>query len=296
MILYYAIGGGLGHLTRARAVLHTLGIKDRVALLTSSSFADDPRVVGGFEVIRVPATFESDVAAYKDWLHDLIDEFSPAEIYLDTFPCGILGEFCDFRFPRSTVIKCVARLLRWDQYEQNIRGASPDLDTCYTLEPLTEEHRQYLRNHTRTFACLNLEDPPRKTSACLGMVLEKIKRRLTWCVMHSGPEREIMELLSYTRQLSVAENVEPEILLVSPRAVRATQGGIEHLDLYPADVLFSSVDRVITACGFNAMRQTESIRNRHRFVPFPRRFDDQFLRASWRRQSCGHPELGESAR
>ena len=27
-VVYYAMGGGLGHLVRARAVLHTLGLED----------------------------------------------------------------------------------------------------------------------------------------------------------------------------------------------------------------------------------------------------------------------------
>ena len=54
MILYYALGGGLGHLTRAQRVLSALGLTDRAALLTSSSFARDERVVGELPVIEVP--------------------------------------------------------------------------------------------------------------------------------------------------------------------------------------------------------------------------------------------------
>jgi len=45
VIVYYAIGGGLGHLVRARAVLHTLGVADAV-LVTASPFAKDARVTG----------------------------------------------------------------------------------------------------------------------------------------------------------------------------------------------------------------------------------------------------------
>jgi hypothetical protein len=41
---------------------------------------------------------------------------------------------------------------------------------------------------------------------------------------------------------------------------------------------------IITGCGFNAMRQTLPYRERHRFIPFPRRYDDQFLRAARRRE------------
>jgi hypothetical protein len=41
--------------------------------------------------------------------------------------------------------------------------------------------------------------------------------------------------------------------------------------------------RIVTACGFNVMRQTEPYRDRHTFLPFPRRYDDQFTRAARRR-------------
>src|SRR5262249_49323155 len=55
------------------------------------------------------------------------------------------------------------------------------------------------------------------------------------------------------------------------------------LNFYPASLLFPLAERVITACGFNVMRQTESLASIHRFLPFERRFDDQFQRARRRR-------------
>jgi hypothetical protein len=51
-------------------------------------------------------------------------------------------------------------------------------------------------------------------------------------------------------------------------------------NLYPATPLLPLADRILTACGFNVMRQTAAYRQQHRFLPFPRRFDDQFLRAA----------------
>ena len=52
MILYYALGGGLGHLTRARKVLGAPSATP--SLLTASEHARDPRVTGGLPVIPVP--------------------------------------------------------------------------------------------------------------------------------------------------------------------------------------------------------------------------------------------------
>ena len=54
-------------------------------------------------------------------------------------------------------------------------------------------------------------------------------------------------------------------------------------DLFPASYLFESAEQIVSACGFNIMRQTETFKEKHQFLPFWRRFDDQFLRASRRR-------------
>ena len=53
MILYYAMGGGLGHLVRARAVVYTLGIERDTVLLSSSVGAADPRVTGPLRTNQV---------------------------------------------------------------------------------------------------------------------------------------------------------------------------------------------------------------------------------------------------
>jgi hypothetical protein len=54
-LLCYCIGGGLGHLTRTRAVLAQLGWTDGATLITASLFADDERVTGGTLLRRRPA-------------------------------------------------------------------------------------------------------------------------------------------------------------------------------------------------------------------------------------------------
>ena len=53
-----------------------------------------------------------------------------------------------------------------------------------------------------------------------------------------------------------------------------------HSNLYPITPLLPFANRIITACGFNLMRQTAAYREQHRFLPFPRHLDDQFLRAA----------------
>ena len=84
--VYYAIGGGLGHVTRARRVLRALGID----ALVIGSCADADRVVVEGDDIRA-----------------IIG--SPDRLIIDTFPFGILHELVGIDGPR---IDYVARRLR----------------------------------------------------------------------------------------------------------------------------------------------------------------------------------------
>ena len=148
MIVYYAIGGGLGHLTRARAFLYTLGITEPVTVLTASSFARDRRVLGDLDVVTVPLDLAADVPAFRAWLRAWLDHVAPTAMYLDVFPAGILGELCDFPFPPGFPIYHLARLLRWPAYHEQMRGTPPHLALTYLLEPLAPEHEQFLHRQS----------------------------------------------------------------------------------------------------------------------------------------------------
>src|SRR5204863_8374139 len=88
LIVYYAMGGGLGHLTRARAFLHTLG-REQAVIVADSPFAGDRRVVGEFPVVTA---------------------IPEGDLILDTFPAGLFGEI------EGGCVDYVARYVRWDRY------------------------------------------------------------------------------------------------------------------------------------------------------------------------------------
>src|SRR5262249_44558434 len=86
-------------------------------------------------------------------------------------------------------------------------------------------------------------------------------------VVHSGPPEETEELLAYARDVCRAEGVEDPV--VQP-------------DVYPATLVAGNATRIVTAGGFNAMRQFGRD-PRHRPLPFERKFDDQYGRVRrWR--------------
>src|SRR5205823_8488836 len=133
VIAHYALGGGLGHLVRARAVAEVLGQEEQAVLLTASPFAGDERVTGGLPVERVPDRLERDPAALRGWIEDL----APDELVIDAFPGGIVGELCGFD---AAPCRHVARRLRWGRYARRLDGPLPRFEATFVLEPLEEEH------------------------------------------------------------------------------------------------------------------------------------------------------------
>jgi hypothetical protein len=263
-------------------------------------------------------------------LQEIFAVHKPSEFYLDTFPAGIFGEFCDFAFPRQTKLFHLARLLQWNKYSKQIDGVMQNFAATFLLEPLEEAHEIYLQNHSGEIFSLALEDPPHDLDddlkkAAIAIVRSSVAellvrhpqssnqtpivRRPLWLIVHSGSSEEIQELVNYAVEMSRLEKISPRLVLLTPLQNAASQSQsssaqfqpasagfliadskgqtpLEHFDFYPAAALFPIADRIITACGFNAMRHTEKYASKHRFMPFARRFDNQFLRAARRKEQA----------
>jgi hypothetical protein len=283
--LYYALGGGLGHLTRARNVLAALGIEARVICRLPRGC--DQRVVRGLDLLPVPDEAAQGAAAFAGWLERLLWEIRPQRLYLDCFPAGLFGELSGIPLPPGLGIHHLARLLRWDNYRPLVDGQAPRLQRVHLLEPLHPEHREWLERQSDEIDVLglpiaDLDQPAEPPPAFMATMTPR------WLVVHSGPSSEIDELLAYAREMAVAEGVEPGLVVVAP-AYRGQEGrAVTRLTLYPASPLFALADRIVSACGFNIMQETAPYRSKHRFLPMERRFDDQFARASrYREASLG---------
>jgi hypothetical protein len=260
VIVYYAIGGGLGHLVRARAVLHTLGISDAV-LVTASPFATDARMTGDAPVIDVPPSLDGDRGGLRRWFAGLVAAERPERVIVDAFPAGVLGELPELDVP----VDHVARLLRWPKYARRLDGPLPPIETTFVVEPLHPDHRAALEGASHRLEPLALFDPPAPArDDAAGAAL----------VVHAGPDREVEALVALAR--------------ASGHPVRIARPGGPDLDVHPASALFPSAAAIVTAAGFNAMRQAAPFRDRHVFVPFPRPLDDQFARAT---TAAAHPHV-----
>jgi hypothetical protein len=248
-VLYYALGGGLGHLTRARAFLYSIGCQCEAVILTASEFAGDRRVVGNIPVLQAPLTRP---------------EFD--RIILDTFPAGLFGEL------QSVQCDYVARYLRWDKYKASLPENPPRFDCTYILEPLDSEHERWIMERSReVIRDLVLIDPPAAVAQTFPSAPSYV------LIVHSGPAEEIEELIAYAREVCSAEEVHDPMVLAAPSTVHVAD--VLCVDVYPATLLAPRATRIFTGGGYNAMRQFGGDL-RHRPLPFPRRFDDQYQRVA----------------
>src|SRR5437764_3556597 len=240
MILYYAMGGGLEHRTRARSVIHSLGIKQDTPVLTASRFANDPRVTGGFPVIIRPHD-SIGVAACRSWLEHVVNELEPTEFLVDTFPGGINGELCDFAPLENMTVCYLARLLRWGEYVKVLRGALPPRAArTLRLEPLNEDQERFIRTSGSVNEPLELQDPTEVLDPKRKAVMAELQaeNRPFWLIVHSGPLQEIDCLLVYAEELRKLDHPEVRLVLISPKCPVGLATDVKWIDFYPASLLF----------------------------------------------------------
>lgn len=274
MNIYYAIGGGLGHLTRGCAFLRQFGLENETAILTSSKFSSDRRIVGNIKIISVDDNLSLSKTRFRTFLNETFRKLECRKVYLDAFPFGILGEFVNFDF-REIELFYVARILNWHNYQNRETAPAKQFSKTFVVENLDESHLEFIRRNST--AVENLDLIYHAQTAIDQNLLQKIIKSHApfWLVVHGGSDEETKELVAFAREIRDAEKATACIVVVSPNKF-----DIENAyDIYPASVLFPFAEKIITACGFNVMKQTADFRRKHFFLPFERRFDDQFLRA-----------------
>lgn len=309
MIVYYAMGGGLGHLSRAHAVLHSLGVQgllppevcsSEAVLLTSSPFAQDARVARGARLCQVPTELGTDSLACRAFVQAQLSALQPSLLLVDSFPGGIIGELCDLVLPPRTTAWHIARLLKLPAYQPLVRGALLHYQRTFMVEPLVAAHQDFLLRCSASVENLHVDDPQALQLSTEMQVWLQQRQRPFWLVVHSESGTELAELLAYAQAHRARLAAQVDLIVVSPKNPKPQQpsvgmislqgqddasfpSAVEHLDTYPAAGLFPYAQRIYSACGWNVMQQTESHRARHFFLPQPRRFDNQFLRAARRR-------------
>lgn len=282
MTVFYSLGDGLGHFTRARAASHTLRLSGQIVYLMTRPPKGIALLPAGEEIrTPTPDTLRrgQDLA---DWLNQQLAELRPDLLFLDTFPSGLRCEWSQVEIPSGCEFRHFARNLRWTAISDRVTKISRRFDVCYRMEELDPLQEKFLRAQSALFEDLALVDPPAILPVEIEEKLERWSsdRRPLWLIVHSGPGNEVVELIQFARELAEKASPQPRFLLISPGTPDTIPLELEFLNFYPAHLLFPRADRVITACGFNLMRQAALLARRHDFLPFPRRYDDQAARGS----------------
>ncbi len=265
-ILYYAMGGGLGHLARTLAIADELGsLASSMRILGSSDLAPLVLASSGHAIDHVAGDKLDSKESYHGFLREYIGRHRFGLIILDTFPFGIVGEW--LAIAKEIPKLLIARSLRWDRYADVINmkknGGHRYPSRALVLEPLDADYDAALRENS---AVTVLREPvlhgrfrARESAGEEGL--------LNRCaVVHSGNERERDSLLGYAKELFRVKKISVPIDTVFPDR-----------HIYPADELLSAYRYIVSGAGYNmaAMASMAGPFRHHYLFPFERKFDDQ---------------------
>lgn len=278
MILFYSVGGGLGHLTRFSAFYEVSGLNEPVTIVASSPFVKDNRVVAGIHrTIIPPFSASKDQQSLVEWFQKLINELSPEKVYIDAFPGGILGELNHVRFPAECKLYLLARIIKWQSYQERIPDFKLHFNKVFILEALAAEYVSFLTKVSDQTENLQLPMPPISVPPIT--VSDN-----AWLVIHSGPDSELQQLLEKVEKDLEKSDEKPEVIVIYPGKRPAfVRDDFRFENLYPSFALYPSARRVYSAAGFNMVHQMRDFRYKHHVMPFPRLIDDQFARVELHR-------------
>lgn len=283
--LFYAMGGGMGHIVRARALLHTLEYSD-VVVLTSSPYAS--MLLPDVELLMVPPALARQPDEYAQWLTQTLTEVAPGQLILDVFPGGIIGEWTEALLTpwldKGLSLILLARLLRWERYCQRATWLPPRFHKTYLLEALTPAHMAYVEEVSDERHPLQLIDPPALATNAPSADLVALAKG-SWLVIHSGPLEEVEELILYTQERQQMSSTRAPIIVITqaPPSGALVEEVAAWCPLFSLVGLLDAAEMIVTAGGFNTMRELISYQQKHLPLPMTRRWDDQFARvARWR--------------
>jgi hypothetical protein len=280
MNLYYAFGGGLGHLTRASALIYTLGLSPGdFMIVTNSEFA--VKVFPHSKVVKVQGDLYHKPDELKKLIRSLILRYQIQHFFVDTFPIGIAGELsdmgnCNCRF------YYVARFLKWDVYSGEVKNMSAIFEKTYIVENLGERQMEFIQKYSKKQEAVHLNYPENKKTDELNGILKKFDSP-PWLIAHSGPFTELENLYRYALDMANIKCMDPDFLVISQTDKKLTGTKSVQVDYYPARDFYAHCPVIFTACGFNSMLQLSFCAAKHYFIPFERKYDDQFWRAIQRK-------------
>lgn len=272
-ILYYGFGGGLGHITRFRAFCHTLNIKP-ILMTALKDVATGKLETPAEEVLLLPENCVSNKNNFRKWFHEKLTNVQLERILIDAFPGGILGELCDFPELNELKIEYISRILNLKAYKKRLNGKLPRISKIWQVEPLGDEQLVWQKTlaavNNAEIERLDLEYPSSDADAHIELPDH------CWLIVHSGSAEELLELWEYANETAMLEGAHPCFAVVG-QCVRPEflPPEVPYYSVYPVTSLLEKAEKVVSAAGFNIMRQMRNMKEKHLVLPFKRALDEQ---------------------
>lgn len=262
----------MGHLYRTQKVAQQLKLSD-FRVVTSNKLATN-----FFSREQITFIHPDDYLTSWQNFTEQLSQLQPEAFFIDTFPLGIVGELSvlrSFHFP----LHYIARRLKWAKYLEVLGDANIAFASTLVLEPLESSHGDFIARCSTRIEKFQLHYPVPDFSKAIPEHIPS--HRKIWLVVHTFNKEEVEALLQYAQETARLEAAKPFFLVLSDQQVEMVDGMCMH---HPSVVdWFPIADRIFVGAGFNSVQQVLSFSKKTTMVPFPRKYDDQFWRASYYR-------------
>ena len=268
MHVFYALGGGWGHLSRVRAYAQSQGLAN-IRILTANPVAYQwftPEQILWLSVAKNVGPAELGQA-----IQAALATVSVTHWYVDTFPGGILGELQGIIItaPSHTLL---VRRLRWEAYAPQLGQGAMHYHRALLFEEVGPDQQAWLTAHVDQ--TVQVPYPAPNTDVLRIFPFLSLYPGPYWLVMHTSHQEEVESLWAHAQDVAKAEGLSPTWILLTDQALPAPSPGMVLQESTPWD-WFPHVDRIFCGGGFNTLHQVLPYAEKVKAIPFPRRFDDQ---------------------
>ncbi len=265
-VLYYACGGGLGHVTRAAAILRQLrrlGVAD--LLVMTNAVQPLPLKQEKLPCLHLPHPS----SAFSDTVQETLHSCQPRVLVIDAFPAGIAGELTEI-LPDLTCRKVlVYRHLR-EVYREELLTTTVGYDLLLCAEEPVVQAAVPQRLCEPVLIRDAEERLPREQARARMGVMDE---RPIVLGVSSGDAEWQADFFALLAKIWRRRSLDAHLRLASP------QSGEHIQDHYPLLELFNGVDLLIGASGYNLFHEARACGVPAIFLPRHKRFDNQQWRA-----------------
>ncbi len=277
-ILWYAPGGGLGHATRALAILRHLRprVPDAELLLVLTTPYIQGAVLQGMSVLRLPSAFEWQATGGAErataLMRALFAALGPFDLLVvDTFADGLLGELTPGLLESARRRALLYRL----------GGVDPAVSTAWPL------YHRILAPYP---------EAPHPAAEAVGVILLRqrgealsrvdARRRLgldpdatepVILGIHAGDPGEVSSFFWLIRAACEELPASWRLRLLTPLPL-IDDHGLEQVHCYPAVEVLPAADLVLAGAGYNSHAELSAFGIRALYCPFARSHDSQWAR------------------